>query len=117
MTRSGSTAIICPALAVQESARMVRGFAVISGTTSAQYFVQATTRSSSPTAARMTVALGCRQAIRRGVCEGMSVALISDLTQRCRKCVEAQLRGVGRSLRQAADRGNHVLAPQFERLA
>jgi len=38
----------------------------ISGTTSAQYFVQATTRPNSPTLARMTVALGCRQAIRRG---------------------------------------------------
>ena len=37
-----------------------------SGTTSKQYFVQATTRSNSPMLARMTVALGCRQAMRRG---------------------------------------------------
>src|ERR1700728_2692481 len=66
ITRSGWTAIICSALAVQESARMARGCAVISGTTSTQYFVQATTRSSSPRAARMTVALGCKHAMRRG---------------------------------------------------
>src|SRR5206468_2122944 len=39
----------------------------ISGHTSAQYFVQATTRSSMPTAARITLALGWRQTTRRGV--------------------------------------------------
>ena len=40
-----------------------------SGTTSAQYLVQATTQSNLPTLARITVALGCRQAMRRGGCE------------------------------------------------
>ncbi len=35
----------------------------ISGQTSLQYFVQATTRSSSPRAERMTVALGCKDTI------------------------------------------------------
>jgi len=50
------------------------GAGLSSGTTSAQYLVQATTRSSAPTLARITVALGCRQAIRRGMCEpGISI--------------------------------------------
>jgi hypothetical protein len=39
---------------------------VTSGTTSLQYFVQATTRSNSFSAAKITVALGCRQAILQG---------------------------------------------------
>jgi hypothetical protein len=50
-------------LAVHESATIVGFWFVISGQTSAQYFVQATTRSSLPTAARMTVALGCKDTI------------------------------------------------------
>jgi len=40
---------------------------LISGQTSAQYFVQATTRSRRPMAARITVALGCKETIRCGV--------------------------------------------------
>src|SRR5580658_7843189 len=71
MTRSGRAAIICVALAVHESAKMVGDRDTISGTTSSQYFVHATTRSSSPSSARITVALGCRQAMRLGVWEGM----------------------------------------------
>jgi hypothetical protein len=38
------------------------------GTTSAQYLVQATTRSRAPTLAKTTVALDSRQTIRRGQC-------------------------------------------------
>src|SRR5579863_3391868 len=69
MTRSGLLATISALSAVQESARVAWDCKAISGTTSAQYLVQATTRLSSPTAARTTVALGCRQTMRRGVWE------------------------------------------------
>src|SRR5437016_6386619 len=46
---------------------MARPLLLTSGHTSAQYSVQATTRSSLPMAARTTVALGCRQTTRCGV--------------------------------------------------
>ena len=46
---------------------MVAPWLVISGQTSAQYFVQATMRSSLPIAARITVALGCKETTRCGV--------------------------------------------------
>jgi hypothetical protein len=50
--------MICSAFAIHQSARTMRNCDVISGTTSTQYFVHATTRSSSAIAARITVALG-----------------------------------------------------------
>jgi len=52
-------------LAVQQSARMAREPSARADTTSAQYRVPATTRASSPTARRITVALGWRPAMRR----------------------------------------------------
>src|SRR5580692_12287735 len=67
ITKSGRAATIWSVLAVQESATMVAPCLRTSGQTSAQYFVQATTRSSSPTAARITVALGCKDTTRCGV--------------------------------------------------
>ena len=59
MTKSGRTARISLALDVHESA-MIRPsvFALSSGTTSRQYFVQATIRGISPMLARMAEALG-----------------------------------------------------------
>src|SRR6266849_936427 len=66
MTRSGRAATICLLCAVQESAMISRSPVATSGHTSGQYLVQATTRSSLPIAARITVALGCRQAMRWG---------------------------------------------------
>src|SRR5580693_4769195 len=108
MTRSGRAAMICSALAAHESARMIRGCAAISGTTSAQYFVHAITRSSSPIAARMTVALGCRLAMRRGVWEeAINLTLRRDPTERQREHVQSQLRGMSRGLRETSDRDNH----------
>ena len=67
MTRSGRARTISSLCAVQESAMIARPLCTTSGQTSAQYFVQATMRSSLPIAARITVALGCRETIRRGV--------------------------------------------------
>src|SRR2546421_11411967 len=67
ITKSGRAAMIWAALAVQESARIERPLLAASGQTSAQYLVQATKRSSLPTSARITVALGCRLTTRRGV--------------------------------------------------
>ena len=66
MTRSGCAPRISAELAVHESAMIARPLAA-SGQTSAQYFVQATRRSSWPRHARITVALGCRLAMRRGM--------------------------------------------------
>src|ERR1700687_3876996 len=75
ITRSGLAAKISLAFEVHESAMMNRLPSFTSATTSAQYFVQATTRSNSPTLARITVALGCRQAIRCGLCESDKLPL------------------------------------------
>jgi len=51
--------------------------ATASGQTSAQYLVQATTRSSRPRSRIVSVALGCRQTTRWGVkCDGMSRSII-----------------------------------------
>src|SRR5580700_4173239 len=113
MTRSGSVARVCPASAVQESARITRGRVAISGATSAQYFVHAITRSSSPIAARMTVALGCRLAMRRGVWEKVTNFTLSpDAAQRQRKRVQSQLCSMSRGLGQTSGGGDHVLPPQ-----
>src|SRR5579863_6369046 len=67
MTKSGWAATISAVLAVQESATMAVPRWVISRQTSAQYFVHATRRLSWPMAARITVALGCKETTRCGV--------------------------------------------------
>src|SRR5664279_1661973 len=72
MTKSGLAARISSANAVHESDTMRREPSATSGQTSRQYFVQATTRSSSPISRMVRVALGCRHTTRRGVnSEGM----------------------------------------------
>lgn len=58
---------------------MLRPPFLTSGQTSAQYRVQATTRSSRPSAARMTVALGCRQTTRRGVWSEATDSMVQAL--------------------------------------
>src|SRR5258705_7924070 len=67
MTKSGRARTISSLCAVQESAMIDRPLSTTSGHTSAQYFVHATTLSSLPIAARITVAPGCRETIRCGV--------------------------------------------------
>ena len=78
MTRSGFAARISVAFDVQESATISRFRCSISGTTSEQYFVHATTRSSWPTLARITVALGWRQTIRCGPCEADIASIVGE---------------------------------------
>src|SRR3984957_17623920 len=70
ITQAGRAATIQSVLAVHESATMVAPWFLMPGQTSAQYFVQATTRWRLPIASRITVALGCKETIRCGLWSG-----------------------------------------------
>ncbi len=59
--------MICSACADHESETITRAPSATSGQTSAQYLVQATSRSSTPRSRKVSVALGWSETTRRGV--------------------------------------------------